>query len=178
NHGDGHRQNEHEALARTLQVLKLAAPHHLIPFRQLDRRLEASLGFGDKPALITAADVHADGDLSLILSSRNNTGAIDDFNIRQLGKGNASAIRCCYQDIAEVSRVFACLWEVAQRNIKPSLSFKHRADRPASDGKFNDILYLLDFETISRRPLPVDANPELGLVFLLLNGDIRGAAHG
>src|SRR5262249_48959480 len=121
NHGDGHRQNEHEALARTLQVLKLAAPHHLIPLRQLDRRLEASLGFGDKPALITAADVHADGDLLLILSSRNNTGAIDDFNIRQLGKGNASAIRCCYQDIAEVSRVFACLWEVAQRNIKPSL---------------------------------------------------------
>src|SRR5215813_5730252 len=75
--------------------------------------------------------------------------------------------------MADGKRIGAGLRNVAHGNIKASLSCKEGADSAATNGQLDHVLHLAHVDTVARHRLSVDAQAELGLIYLLFNAGIR-----
>src|SRR5262245_19089218 len=106
----------------------------------MDAAIEPLLRISDKATLITAANVRADGDLTLIFTARDDARAVHDLNLGELGERHPPALPRRDENIADSGNAGSRFRNVPHRNIEATFALKHSSRRPASDRHLDNVL--------------------------------------
>src|SRR5262249_39742255 len=122
-----------------------------------------------KTSLIAPADVGANVNLPLVLAPRDDRGAVDHCDFRQLRERHASAVTRGNQDAPDGFGVGPGFGRVAQGEVELPFAFKDAAHSPSADGQLDHVLHVADVDAVARPLVAYDTDAELSLFVLLLD---------
>src|SRR5262249_50642408 len=113
----------------------------------------------------------------LLSPRRDDRGRVGDGVFREWRERRAPAVSGGNQDAPDGFGVGPGVGNVAHGNVELPFAFEDAAYRAPADGKFDHILRIADVDAVPRHFVTFDADAQLRLLALLLNGCVRRAAY-
>src|SRR5262249_55096874 len=147
-----YRNYDLEARGRALEILILAAPHHVVALWKLNVRLHRALCIGDVAAEVAVADVDIDVGRQLSVLSPDGCRPARWRDGSDLAERDGAAGRHRHQDVArDCLRIVTKIAGITHVHGEALSSFYGRRHALAAKRSRDRVLHVLDHDAVARQ---------------------------